>query len=654
VPFATDKWHAFSTIIKPFHPSMKKYLLALGAMAALAGNAHAETVVFSENFDGDYAESFPYIYDCDNLEPASNIRTLFIGTEGYYMPWWHLKDSSAATDRYICSHSHYTTAGTSNDWLGSREMTITSSGFTLSFDAQSYTLKGDNNQLSDLWVFITEEPLDKSNLPTVPFQHLEKISQGNSVENVEGDFTHYEFSLDQYVGKTIYINFANLNTDKDLLCLDNIKVARNDNAEIEVAYPSRITDDNYTVEVEISGINANHNWTVTLADENGSTSASGELLAAGEKVTTSLSLPIAAGTTSAFTVSFESDEQDDLSKSGEVSRLTFSPYRKVLVEETTGMWCGWCPAGINLIESMHDDEEMSQYVLPVSVHIYSDNLALDSYGVTGLNNGSTYAPIFYVNRSNVGGPSQSYDYNFDKTLKGSIAKRVVDAHETLTTCSIDVTAEWEFDGADTVAINCKATVRPALNIDYARYRIGFILTENNVSNANFVQTNSVHGTGTIEPWSSFDTYVTGLYYNEVARKIDNYAGITGSLPTFLTADTDYSYSHTLKIPDAKITASNGEVLANAIQCQFCTLTAFVIDADSGEILNAEAVPMSDVAEFRYTTAMYAADQAGVSNVTVDNSNAPAEYFDLQGRKVAHPANGIFIKRQGSTVTKVVM
>jgi hypothetical protein len=52
--------------------------------------------------------------------------------------------------------------------------------------------------------------------------------------------------------------------------------------------------------------------------------------------------------------------------------------------------------------------------------------------------------------------------------------------------------------------------------------------------------------------------------------------------------------------------------------------------------------------------MFAADIAGVSNVTVDNSNAPVEYFDLQGRKVANPANGIFIKRQGSTVTKVVM
>jgi hypothetical protein len=52
--------------------------------------------------------------------------------------------------------------------------------------------------------------------------------------------------------------------------------------------------------------------------------------------------------------------------------------------------------------------------------------------------------------------------------------------------------------------------------------------------------------------------------------------------------------------------------------------------------------------------MYAADQAGVSNVTVDNSNAPAEYFDLQGRKVAHPANGIFLKKESSKVTKVIL
>lgn len=45
--------------------------------------------------------------------------------------------------------------------------------------------------------------------------------------------------------------------------------------------------------------------------------------------------------------------------------------------------------------------------------------------------------------------------------------------------------------------------------------------------------------------------------------------------------------------------------------------------------------------------------AGVSNVNVD-ANAPAVYYNLQGVEVINPANGLFIKVQGNTVTKVLV
>lgn len=44
--------------------------------------------------------------------------------------------------------------------------------------------------------------------------------------------------------------------------------------------------------------------------------------------------------------------------------------------------------------------------------------------------------------------------------------------------------------------------------------------------------------------------------------------------------------------------------------------------------------------------------AGVSSVTVDN-NAPAVYYNLQGVRVDNPGNGLYIRRQGNTVTKVM-
>ncbi len=39
---------------------------------------------------------------------------------------------------------------------------------------------------------------------------------------------------------------------------------------------------------------------------------------------------------------------------------------------------------------------------------------------------------------------------------------------------------------------------------------------------------------------------------------------------------------------------------------------------------------------------------------MEDENAPVEYFNLQGIRVANPENGVFIRRQGSSVSKVVL
>lgn len=45
------------------------------------------------------------------------------------------------------------------------------------------------------------------------------------------------------------------------------------------------------------------------------------------------------------------------------------------------------------------------------------------------------------------------------------------------------------------------------------------------------------------------------------------------------------------------------------------------------------------------------DESGIENITAD-SNAAAEYYNLQGVRVANPEAGLYIRRQGNTVTKV--
>lgn len=45
--------------------------------------------------------------------------------------------------------------------------------------------------------------------------------------------------------------------------------------------------------------------------------------------------------------------------------------------------------------------------------------------------------------------------------------------------------------------------------------------------------------------------------------------------------------------------------------------------------------------------------AGVGDISVDDANAPVEYYNLQGVRVANPESGLYIRRQGRRTTKVV-
>ncbi len=46
--------------------------------------------------------------------------------------------------------------------------------------------------------------------------------------------------------------------------------------------------------------------------------------------------------------------------------------------------------------------------------------------------------------------------------------------------------------------------------------------------------------------------------------------------------------------------------------------------------------------------------SSVATLEAENENAPIEYFNMQGVRVSNPENGIYIRRQGSKVSKVVV
>ncbi len=47
-------------------------------------------------------------------------------------------------------------------------------------------------------------------------------------------------------------------------------------------------------------------------------------------------------------------------------------------------------------------------------------------------------------------------------------------------------------------------------------------------------------------------------------------------------------------------------------------------------------------------------QVGVDNIVIEDAQAPVEYYNLQGVKVANPENGLYIRVQGNKVSKVIL
>ncbi|MBQ9073976.1 MAG: hypothetical protein IJY30_05945 [Muribaculaceae bacterium] len=53
------------------------------------------------------------------------------------------------------------------------------------------------------------------------------------------------------------------------------------------------------------------------------------------------------------------------------------------------------------------------------------------------------------------------------------------------------------------------------------------------------------------------------------------------------------------------------------------------------------------------TVTYEANKSGIKAISVDE-NAPVEYYNLQGVKVANPQNGLYIRVQGNKAVKVIL
>lgn len=236
--------------------------------------------------------------------------------------------------------------------------------------------------------------------------------------------------------------------------------------------------------------------------------------------------------------------------------------RKIVMEEGTGTWCGWCPRGIETIKYMK--EHYPENFITIAVHC-SDQLSVrdGSYSTFDALANSYGVPFALLNRIDTINP---LPFAIDDLKDNAIAAikaevRSVDVNK------VTIATETEF----------------GFNDYGTEFRIAYVVTEDNVgpyAQCNFYSGSPYNPNDLMCWWSQQASYVE-MQYNEVARGIYDYNGVSGLLPTIVKMGEKYNSEYTLTLPDNVQNAHNANIVT------------LLLDTRSGEIMNADCVPLAE-------------------------------------------------------------
>lgn len=297
--------------------------------------------------------------------------------------------------------------------------------------------------------------------------------------------------------------------------------------------------------------------------------------------------------------------------------------RNVVIEEFTSTKCSACPVGYTAMEQIHS-EATDGRIIPVCIHVNvsgNDPMTSTSYKQVFDNLGDGTAPSALVNRQyNV------YPY-YNNLMTTAVNVRDLPGVAA-------VTAEATLD-KDTRTITIKTKTSFAFNYtDGANnFILSYGITQNNVGP--YTQTNGYAGAEYTYPgdWQDKPSSIQ-LMYNDVARQLDTFSGVKGSIPAEITAGSTYEFTHDVTL--LQVIKDNFDDL---------NIVVYLINRKTKAIENACMLKSAGDGSF-----------SGIDTVVAEDidADAPVEYYNLQGIRVSEPAGGVFIRRQGSKVSKVLI
>lgn len=573
---------------------MMKHRHLIFAFALAAAPAAAQTYLEC-GFDGGIPQDFTLI-DNDGLEPSASMKNVgfAVGTP------WIVETPNGGDGQAAASTSWYAEPGRSDDWMITPPVTIADDGVVLRWRAMA----SDKNHRDGYTVYISET----GGNTIADFDTSHPLF---AVGEEEAEWTVRTVSLDAYKGKTVSIAFVNNSTDKSRLYVDDLYVGVHSSVMLRLDLDRKIprmgdiavTGTAYTDDAEpVNGF--------TIGLEYGGetfTQQFSDVIEPGKPVDFTLdeALPVGFHETLPYRVWIESGA----SRYSVDSDVTAYP-RRVVCEEGTGTWCGWCVRGIVMLDSIKNT--CSDWAIGIAVHS-GDPMAGDYMTAMYRYLGNSSFPCGTVNRT-----AQADPADFIET-----GRQVFDREQVL----VAMKAEASLDEA-TRTVKARTSLWFADDDPAADYRLAFAVIENDVhqpGNHGYDQRNMYSGgySGPMGGYGDKPNPVPSedMWYDDVARGyVDDIKGVAGSVPAVVEAGEQVTFANEFALPDDVLDDSN------------TALVVMLVDQTDERIVNAVLTPIGDGAH------------TGITTAGVNRTAKPEAYYTPDGRRLSSPQPGLNIVR----------
>lgn len=322
----------------------------------------------------------------------------------------------------------------------------------------------------------------------------------------------------------------------------------------------------------------------------------------------------------------------------------FAPVKIPVVEERTCTGCGYCTSGYYALDVMNRLHKESDDFIGIVFHNSDQKGGEPMHTLAEMPFGSSN-PTIMIDR--VLDSSAYYSANISTTKTVGVEEAWQERAKVSAPAALEISAAWKDDQKEELEVTAKA--RFALDYKDADFRLDLCLLHDGMkgNSSEWWQSNYYNGVSNFasEPeWEKIykgGSPIKGLVFNDVfiAAASEKFKGVENSVPSNIKQGDPIELKHTFKMSELKNLSGNP-----VIQNKNALRVAAVLFDKNGSILNGakNLVPGYD-------------ESVGIESIENGNIAETVEYFDLTGRRVQSPSNGIYIIRysDGHTEKKVI-